>query len=213
MPFSVLSRARAWVWSHAYNRGPARFYRPAYAHIADAVAPDQGAMLDVGCGPGWLCILAARGRPGLDVVGIDTSPDMIELALQNRADQSQCTFRQMDGAEVDYPDQTFQVITAVQTAHHWKDIPGILSEMHRVLSPGASAYIYDADGEAEIPDNWLERSGASPTDANLRKRWETYSLSEEGWSQLIAVAAKSPFGGSTQDKHGFYRRLVLTRGA
>ena len=213
MPFPTLSRARAWIWSHAYNRGPAQFYRPAYMNIADAVAPARGSMLDVGCGPGWLCILAASGRPELDVVGIDTSPDMIELAQQNRSDQVNCTFRQMDGAAVAYPDQTFQVITAVQTVHHWKDLPGILGEMHRLLSPGASAYIYDADGDADIPADWLDRSGPFPTDANLRKRWKTYSLSDEGWSQLVSAASNSPFGGSIQDSHGFYRRLVLTREA
>ena len=204
-------RARRWIWSRTYALGPGRFYRPTYERIAEAVAPHSGRMLDVGTGPGWLCISAARQRPALQVIGIDTSPDMVAASLRNRDGLANCDFSEMNAAEMKYENDTFDVITAMQTVHHWADAAAILREIHRVLAPGASAYIYDADATLDIPAAWLDRIGPFPTDANLRKRWETYSLSDTDWERLKIIATASPFDQVGQDIHGFYRRLVLTK--
>ena len=114
-------RARRWIWSRTYALGPGRFYRPTYERIAEAITPQSGKMLDVGTGPGWLCIAAARQRPGLQVFGIDTSPDMVSASLRNREGVANCTFSEMNAAEMKYANDTFDVVTAMQTAHHWAD--------------------------------------------------------------------------------------------
>ena len=54
------------VW--AYQKGPGRYYRPAYRNIATAIGIEEGAVLDVGCGPGWTSIFMAAGKPHLDAV-------------------------------------------------------------------------------------------------------------------------------------------------
>jgi SAM-dependent methyltransferase len=39
--------------------------------------PDEGTVLDLGCGPGRLAVPVARARPGLLVIGLDVSPWMV----------------------------------------------------------------------------------------------------------------------------------------
>jgi ubiquinone/menaquinone biosynthesis C-methylase UbiE len=51
-----------------------------------------------------------------------------------------------------YPDDTFDLVVSSISQHHWTDPAAGLSEVHRVLRPGAQAWIYDfrwALGRAE----------------------------------------------------------------
>ncbi|MEQ6903176.1 methyltransferase domain-containing protein [Nocardioides sp. YIM 152588] len=57
----------------------------------DAAAPD--AVVDLGCGPGTLTALLASRWPGADVVGIDSSAEMIERA---RAEAPELAFEVAD---------------------------------------------------------------------------------------------------------------------
>src|SRR6266508_2428518 len=57
-------------------------YRRLAADVA-GVAPDGGAVLDVGTGPGVLLVELAARRPDLRLTGVDLSPDMITAATRN----------------------------------------------------------------------------------------------------------------------------------
>lgn len=200
----------------AYALGPSRRYLPAYRFIAADVGVERGAWLDIGCGPGVLCILGAGGRPELDVIGIDTSSTMLSIAERNKGPRLNITFRKMDGAKIIYPEATFDVVTAVQSAHHWTDPAGVFAEAHRVLVPGARFYLYEADPDGDIPSDWLERNAGWPPDAVIRRSWRRYGMDQARWDALRAVAEASPFGGAdggglVDERHGFYRRLVCTR--
>lgn len=198
----------AWI----YQIGPGRFYQPAYRYIAADIGVEHGAVLDVGTGPGWLAIHLASGRPDVDAIGIDTSTTMLELAEANKGGRLNVTFRKMDAKDIVYPAGTFEVAVAVQSAHHWDDAAAILAEVHRVLAPGAKFYIYEADPDAEIPSDWIARTGPWPPDAYLRRAWAKYGMDQAKWDALKAVVAASPFGDDVLDeRHGFYRRLVCTR--
>lgn len=203
---------RATLTALAYNLGPARLYQPAYRFIAADIDLARGAWLDIGCGPGWLCIHAAAGKPELDVVGIDTSDSMLKLARENQGGRLNITLRKMDGAAIVYPAGTFDVVTAVQSAHHWKDVPAVLAEVHRVLVPGGRFYLYEADPDGEIPKEWLARRAGWPPDAVMRRRWRHYGMDAARWEALRDQVRASPFGEDlTDERHGFYRRLVCTR--
>lgn len=45
-------------------------------------------LLDVGCGSGLLCLMAAQRQPSLRITGIDNSPEAVCLALENVAESS-----------------------------------------------------------------------------------------------------------------------------
>lgn len=209
---ALLTDARRAFTAWSYDRGPARLYRPAYRFVVADIGVTRGAWLDIGCGPGVLCARAADGNPELDVVGIDTSDTMLELARRNRGGRLNVTLRKMDAAQIVYPDATFDVVTALQTAHHWKDPARILAEAWRVLVPGGRLYVYEADPDGPIPAEWLERRGGWPPDAVMRRRWRRYGMDQARWDELRARVAASPFGDDVADeRHGFYRRLVCTR--
>ena len=50
----------------------------------DALTSEKNLVLDLGCGTGTLTELLAK--EGYDMVGIDNSPDMLEIAMEKRAD-------------------------------------------------------------------------------------------------------------------------------
>ncbi|MEU4196458.1 class I SAM-dependent methyltransferase [Kribbella sp. NPDC026611] len=94
---------------------------------------DDGPVLDVGCGPGRTSgLLAARG---LDVVGIDLSPGMIEVA---RRDHPDLDFRVGSMTALDIPDGSVAGVVAWWSIIHLpRDVvPTAFAEFHRVLAPG-----------------------------------------------------------------------------
>jgi len=191
--------------------GPGRYYRPAYQQIASTIGRQDGAILDVGCGPGWLSIFLAAGKPNLDAVGIDTCATMLEYANENKGPSLNVTFRHMDAAEIIYPDDTFHVACAVQSAHHWTQTAEVFSEIHRVLRPGGQFYIYEADsGLEDVPDGWIAQKGPWPPAALIKRNWQRFGMDDAAWEDLKKVAQTSPFGGGEDGRHGFYRRMVLT---
>ncbi len=209
---ALFPEGRRSLTAYAYNVGPAVLYQPAYRFIAADIGLEAGAWLDIGCGPGWLCVRAAAGHPELDVVGIDTSETMLSIADANKRGRLNVTLRKMDGAQIVYPAGTFDVVTAVQAAHHWKEPGPILAEAWRVLVPGGRFYLYEADPDGEIPSDWLHRRAGWPPNAILRRRWRRYGMDQPRWDALRAQVQASPFGDDVVDeRHGFYRRLVCTR--
>lgn len=208
----LLPEGRRSLTAHAYQRGPGRYYQPAYFHIAEAIGLEEGAFLDVGCGPGWLAVRVAAGKPELDAVGIDTSATMLDLARQNRGTRLNVTFRQMDAADIIFPEDTFDAAAAVQSAHHWQDTDAVLAEVFRVLKPGGVFYLYEADSELdEVPEGWIQRRGPWPPDAWVIRAWRRWGMDGPAWEALKEAVRRSPFGGGEDGRHGFYRRLVLRK--
>ncbi|MCB9758999.1 MAG: class I SAM-dependent methyltransferase [Alphaproteobacteria bacterium] len=204
---TLAQRARA----EAYARGPGWRYDPAYRRIAGALALTEGALLDIGCGPGLVCVHAAAGHPELDCVGIDTNPAMIRLARRSAGRRLNCTFRVMDGAAIRYPAATFHRVVAVQTMHHWTDPDAVLAEIHRVLRPGGIAMLHDADPSAEIDPAFVRRRGRWPPDLWLRQMWRRDSLGDAGFEDMLERTRRLAWADVGVDTLGFYRRIVARR--
>ena len=205
---SIRRALRAW----SYQAGPGRYYQPSYSHIAQAIDLREGAFLDLCCGPGWLAIHVASGKPEVDAIGIDHSSTMLGYAQRNRGSSLNITFQNMDASQIIYPAHTFAAAAAIQAAHHWTQPGAILAEVHRVLKPGGRFYLYEADSELDqVPDGWVARRGLWPPHQLILWNWRRFGMNGTQWDELKAHVRESPFGGGKDGRHGFYRRLVLTR--
>jgi SAM-dependent methyltransferase len=111
-----------------------------------AVAPAGARVLEVGCGPGHLSIRLARH--GLEVTGLDLDPAMIARARANtdRAGNRggrRPSFLVGDVAALAFPDRSFDLVGSTLSMHHWADPTAGLTEIGRVLRPGARTLIGD----------------------------------------------------------------------
>jgi SAM-dependent methyltransferase len=86
----------------------------------------------VGCGWGELAEWIANETGG-EVVAVDLSPRMVELALERGVDA-----RVADVQALPFPDATFDVVVAAWMLYHVPDLDRGLAEIARVLRPGGT---------------------------------------------------------------------------
>src|SRR6266536_93059 len=108
--------------------------RALWAVFAEWVrAAGDGAVADVGCGPGR--VTKALKDLGLDVFGVDLSPEMIALARRMHPD---LRFEVGSMLSLDMPDGSLGGVMASYSIIHipWEHRPQVFAEFHRVLTPG-----------------------------------------------------------------------------
>ncbi len=91
-------------------------------------------VLDLGCGTGENII--PLSRRGNHVVGMDISPELIDLARQRiRNARVEATLRVGSAYDTGLPDQSVDVIFCIALIHHL-DIAAVRDEMRRILARG-----------------------------------------------------------------------------
>jgi SAM-dependent methyltransferase len=107
-----------------------------------APGPDD-AVLDVACGPG-IVAAAVAGKAGR-VVGIDLTPEMIELARERcaAAGLDNTRFDIGDVTELPYGDGEFSAVVCRYALHHVGDPEAVVREMARVCAPGGRVVVAD----------------------------------------------------------------------
>ncbi len=126
-----------------FSDGGWAFWGDARAEMMLAIGDVRGLnVLDYGCGSGQLGMYLAM--QGAIVSGFDLSPNGVEIAnWASRNYGLDCSFRAMDAEEIDYPDQSFDLIVGFGVLHHVIKYPKAATQMARVLKPGARAIFHE----------------------------------------------------------------------
>src|ERR1700730_1219440 len=107
----------------------------------------RGRVLDIGCGPGHVGrFLADLGH---DVIGVDLSPAMIDIARRLNPGM---TFQVGDMKRIDHDDGSVAGIVAFYSLIHVTraEVPDVLTEFRRILIPGDKLLIAVHGGAGEI---------------------------------------------------------------
>ena len=108
--------------------------------------------LDVATGTGDLAI--ALRRRGAQVVGLDFSERMLELAREKAPD---LRFEQGNALELPYADGEFHAVTVGFGARNFDDLRRGLSEMARVTRPGGRVVVLEITSPRRPPLSWFFR--------------------------------------------------------
>jgi demethylmenaquinone methyltransferase/2-methoxy-6-polyprenyl-1,4-benzoquinol methylase len=108
------------------------------AWISTAIAP-TARVIDLACGTGDLAFAAARRVPQGEVIGIDTSAAMIDIARRRAAsERAEGTVRFVVGdiSSLAHEDASVDAIIAGYAVRNVPDYQRVLAEVARVLKPG-----------------------------------------------------------------------------
>jgi len=101
-------------WPHGWAKG--KLLRdPAYA-AALPMLPEEGMLLDVGCGEGYLIAAATAYRPALRAVGLDHDPRRLRTAQRAHASEERVEFRHGNAAAAALPPA--DVIALLDVLHY-----------------------------------------------------------------------------------------------
>ena len=98
-------------------------------------------IIDLGCGVGWATrVLAQRASRGI-VLGVDLSDRMIAQAYREYRNPPNALFLVAEASALPSPDQFFTAMLSVESIYYYPDVSAAFAEAHRVLRPGAKAFI------------------------------------------------------------------------
>jgi len=144
------------------------FKDPHKALNAAGIKPGQK-VLEVGCGPGFFTIPAARmvGPKG-SICALDMSPSAIERVQQKieRAGATNVETLLSDAARTGLPDESFDLIFLFGLDHAKGDMRGIMAEMHRLLKPGG---VLSMEGRLQVPNQLFRRVKSQGRISRFRK--------------------------------------------
>jgi ubiquinone/menaquinone biosynthesis C-methylase UbiE len=98
-------------------------------------------ILDVGCGTGEMLVTYAK--PGCELVGIDRSPSMLDVARQKLGSTAKLLLE--NATHMSFADGTFDLVTCMLALHEMpaEDRPRVLRECRRVMKPGGHILLID----------------------------------------------------------------------
>jgi trans-aconitate 2-methyltransferase len=134
--------------------------RPARELLARIDLDSPSLVYDLGCGPGNSTALLRARYPSAEVIGIDTSPDMLKTATERLPD---CRFEQADIAGW-HPEKPPQVIYANAALHWVPDHPRLVSRLFAALAPGGVLAF-------QMPDNLDEPSHRLMRETAIEGAW------------------------------------------
>ena len=150
------------VLASAYAKATRMAIESYYRQVAEKIAAhlENGTLLDLGTGPGYLPIEIARKSSEIQITGVDLSRKLIHMARTNASTAGladRLNFQMGNAAALDFEDSSFDMVISTGMLHSIKEPAKVLQEIYRVLKAGREAWIFDP---------------AKVTSAVDRKKWK-----------------------------------------
>ena len=122
---------------------------PAYKEVIRHLG-DEGQLLDIGCGEGYLMAYTREVKPLIRLMGVDIDRRRLDVARLALGDEPNLEICEGDIREVDLPPSN--VVTVLDVLHYLPvaDQDAALDRLARVLEPGGLLLIRDADASQGI---------------------------------------------------------------
>lgn len=141
-------------------------------------------VLDLGCGTGWATRRIAESAPGVQAIGLDLSPRMIARAEETTSLRIRARFEQGAFEALDFRDAHFDLAFSMEALYYAVDLERALSELRRVLKPGAEAHVViDCYSERPSTEHWSSEIGLA-----------LHHLPEADWRAAFARAGFGTVG-------------------
>jgi SAM-dependent methyltransferase len=137
-------------------------------------------VLELGCGTGYFTRELARS--GADIVAIDVSPELLEIARAN-CSAPNVRYEIQNAYELSYPDAVFDSVVGSSVLHHL-EIEEAIREIYRVLKSGGAIYFTEPNmlnPQIAIQKNvpWVKRKLGDSPDETAFFRWPLRRLLEQ----------------------------------
>ncbi len=210
--FAMEGRIARW-----YARNTAKDMQE-FRRLADRFSKDLPAhakVLEIAPGPGYFSVELARRGP-FEIVGVDISKSFVAIATENAKRAGVAVgFERGNASAMPFADDTFDFVFCRAAFKNFTRPVEAMSEMHRVLKPGARAVIIDLRKDASMSDinDYIERSDLTRIDQVMYKLTFRYLLIPRAYTrrQFEEMASAALFRGAQINESGIGFEVTLSK--
>ena len=144
-------------WAPVYDNTFGRFTTEGRRHAVEIINQRHGRVLEVGVGTG---LSLPEYRRGLEIVGIDLSPEMLDKAREKVDEESLGNvtgLHEMDASELTFPTASFDTVVAMYVMTVVPDPEKVMRELARVCKVGGEVILINHFSQEEGVRGWVER--------------------------------------------------------
>ncbi|OFW09125.1 MAG: hypothetical protein A3G20_08365 [Acidobacteria bacterium RIFCSPLOWO2_12_FULL_59_11] len=156
--------------------------------------------LDVGTGPAQIPIKILRQIPGLKIIGLERSPNMLACARQNAAQAGladHLLLLRADGHFLPFPDGMFSMVCCNSVLHHAREPLQLLREIFRVAAPDATVLLRDLRRPVRPLLRWHLWRHGQPYQGLMRRLFENSARAAYTLEELEDFIQKAGLPGAT----------------
>lgn len=166
-------------------------FAPIYPVIAEQIIKTTGITagqcLDAGTGPGYLGLAVAE-ISDLDMILLDSSPDMLAYAGRNIRDRGLEDSVQAllgDVHHIPLPDQSVNLVISRGSVFFWDDLRQAFQEIYRILTPGGMTYIGGGFGSDELKEQIDQKMMQKDPEWSQKSRERMKKFSASNFEEIL----------------------------